>query len=153
MSAFALRVPVIFAAAIHFAFLSHWTTSAQRLVDIITPFVCLQTELHYAAMATTFPCIGPFMKSLNTRWGALDGAEGSSYAMGSLRDQHGKFAHSGSAPPGRRSRHSQLGSKMGTGSMALTPHANNYSSRVGAEEAGRRPSIGSDGSEQMIILL
>ncbi|KAK4898350.1 hypothetical protein LTR27_003946 [Elasticomyces elasticus] len=102
-------------------------------------------------MATTFPCIGPLMKSLNTRWGALDGAASSSYAMGSMGGRGEKYANSSSVQHGKRSRHSQLASKIGTGSVALTPHANNYSSRIGADQAERRPSIGSDGSEQMII--
>ncbi|KAK4961450.1 hypothetical protein LTR10_001940 [Elasticomyces elasticus] len=102
-------------------------------------------------MATTFPCIGPFMKSLNTRWGALDGAESSSYAMGSMSGRGEKHTNSSSVQHGRRSRHSQLASKIGAGSVALTPHANNHSSRIGADQAERGPSIGSDGSEQMII--
>ncbi|KAK5743159.1 hypothetical protein LTR17_002920 [Elasticomyces elasticus] len=151
LSAFALRVPVILAAAVHFAFAYRWTSSTHPLVDIVTPFICLQVEVHYATMATTFPCIGPLMKSLNTRWGALDGAASSSYAMGSMGGRGEKYANSSSAQHGKRSRHSQLASKIGTGRVALTPHANNYSSRIGAEQAERRPSIGSDGSEQMII--
>ncbi|KAK5708094.1 hypothetical protein LTR97_000634 [Elasticomyces elasticus] len=102
-------------------------------------------------MATTFPCIGPLMKSLNTRWGALDGAASSSYAMGSMGGRGEKYANSSSVQQGKRSRHSQLASKIGAVSVALTPHANNYSSRIGADQAERRPSIGSDGSEQMII--
>lgn len=98
-------------------------------------------------MATTFPTLGPFMKSLNTRWGTMDAAEASGYAMGSLPGQHSRATPTQSRVTPKASRHSQLASM--NNSMGLRPDGNNYSFRVRTDQARR--SSGSDDSERMII--
>src|ERR1700712_2617275 len=87
--AFASRLFVPVLAGIH-----AWTTAdwAQAIppfepVSAVVPFLWLNVETNYAIMAATFPTLGTFVKSLNTRWGAMDGPDVAQYAMESLSEQ------------------------------------------------------------------
>jgi hypothetical protein len=131
---------VILAAAAHFAYINSWEGARYPGVALVTPFICLQVEVFYAIMSTTFPCIGSFMKALNTRWGALDGAE-SSYA-GDSRNTTDKVHHE---LPG-----TEL-STIHPALIGLTPHANSYSSRIEKTPIEHLTSTDSEESDHMAI--
>lgn len=97
------------------------------MVRAVTPFVCLQVEMYFGIISTTFPTIGPFMKSLNTRWGTIDPQVASSYAMDSLNRE--------------------------TAQRSLAGHQNQtgYAYRVKSSTGGRKQSSGSNDSSRMII--
>lgn len=65
----------------------------------VTPFICLNVEMHYGIVAVTIPTLKPFVGSFNIGWGTYDtqgisgyGATGhpESYAMKSLRSGGGE---------------------------------------------------------------
>ncbi len=82
-------ISVIIAAIVHLYFEYHWRNDERPLVAYIVPFVVLQVETHYATMSSTFPCLGPFMKNLNTRMGTMGPEEANVYALESMNDTKG----------------------------------------------------------------
>lgn len=82
-----LLVPVM--ASIHESTAAQWANAitAFEPVSAVVTFLWLNVETNYAIVAATFPTLGTFVKSLNTRWGALDGPEVVQYAMESLSEQ------------------------------------------------------------------
>ena len=76
-------------SAVHLYYVRQWMGSARPLVATVTPFVVLQIETHYATMSSTFPCLGPFMKNLNTRMGTMGTEQATLYALESINDKSG----------------------------------------------------------------
>jgi hypothetical protein len=95
--AFASRLLVVIFAGIHAFTATNWakTTPAFGPVEAVLPFLWLNIETNYAIMAATFPTLGLFVKSLNTRWGALDGPDVTQYAMESLSESSRVDARTG----------------------------------------------------------
>lgn len=98
-------------------------------------------------MSSTFPCIGPFMKNLNTRMGTMGPEEAGAYALESTRS-----AGSASRKFGSRA--------TANASVQSGPADTGYSFRIqkrGAGAAGEQlgssahRSRGSDDSGRMII--
>lgn len=50
----------------------------------VLPFIYAQVEMHFGTMATTIPCLKPFIKSFNTGWGTVIPNESGSYALADL---------------------------------------------------------------------
>lgn len=46
--------------------------STEPLLKGVIPFICMNIEMHYGIMASTFPTLKPFIKSFNTAWGTHD---------------------------------------------------------------------------------
>ncbi|ERT01164.1 hypothetical protein HMPREF1624_02406 [Sporothrix schenckii ATCC 58251] len=67
--AYGLRLPVILAAAVRLYYLRQSLYSNDESLHGILAYVCTQTELAYAVIATTMPCLKPFMSALNTGYG------------------------------------------------------------------------------------
>lgn len=107
----------------------------------VTPTIWLQLETQYAIISATFPTIGTFIKSLNTRWGALDGPEVTQYAMEPLSQTQklsGKRSHAHAHVP-------SVGPR-------LRPESPRYSFRVRSpEDIAVEQARSSDDSSQMII--
>ncbi|KAK5165238.1 uncharacterized protein LTR77_009336 [Saxophila tyrrhenica] len=86
---FAVRLPIIAVSLVHLRLAGRWNDLSEGKVAAVIPCVCLLVELHFSTMSSTFPTLGPFMKSLNTRWGAIDPQTASSYALESLSGREG----------------------------------------------------------------
>ncbi|CAK7265711.1 hypothetical protein SEPCBS119000_001658 [Sporothrix epigloea] len=67
--AYGLRLPVIMMAAVRLYYLHQALYSEDESFHGILASVCTQVELAYAVIATTMPCLKPFMSALNTGYG------------------------------------------------------------------------------------
>jgi len=67
--AFGLRLPVIAIAVLRLYYLAMQFSSSDPSLDGVTASVCTEIELCYAIVATTMPCLKPFMSALNTNYG------------------------------------------------------------------------------------
>ncbi|CAK7240420.1 MAG: hypothetical protein STHCBS139747_001859 [Sporothrix thermara] len=67
--AYGLRLPVICAAAVRLYYIHKSLYSDDESLQGILASVCTQVELSYAVVATTMPCLKPFMSALNTGYG------------------------------------------------------------------------------------
>ncbi|CAK7263958.1 hypothetical protein SEPCBS57363_000839 [Sporothrix epigloea] len=67
--AYGLRLPVIMMAAVRLYYLYQALHSDDESLHGILASVCTQVELSYAVIATTMPCLKPFMSALNTGYG------------------------------------------------------------------------------------
>lgn len=67
--AYGLRLPVVLAAAVRLYYLHQSLYSDDASLHGILAAVCTQIELSYAVIATTMPCLKPFMSALNTQYG------------------------------------------------------------------------------------
>lgn len=151
--AFASRLLLPVAAALHVSTAAHWATAPPPFdpVEAVLPSIWLNVETNYAIMSATFPTLGTFVKSLNTRWGAMDGPEVAQYALESLSEQ---------------SRQSRMDARTGRGrnhltveggNPALRPEGSTYSFKMrnpsppGKKGSSTSRTRGSDASDQMII--
>jgi len=148
--AFASRLFVPVLAGIHAWTAADWAYAipAFEPVSAVLPFLWLNVETNYAIMAATFPTLGTFVKSLNTRWGALDGPDVAQYAMESLSEQSRSSA---------RANNDRRNVTAEEDMPRLRPEGSTYSFKVrrsplsSREEAVRNRPRGSDASDQMII--
>lgn len=67
--AYGLRLPVVVAAAVRLYYIRKSLYSEDQSLHGILASVCTQVELSYAVIATTMPCLKPFMSALNTQYG------------------------------------------------------------------------------------
>lgn len=152
--AFASRLLLPIFAGIHAFTAAKWATATPAFgpVEAVLPFLWLNIETNYAIMAATFPTLGLFVKSLNTRWAALDGPDVTQYAMESLSESSRVDARTGK---GRK--HSTVEGDGEDSGPRLRPGESTYSFRMrspsilareGRERAETRES---DDSDQMII--
>lgn len=148
--AFASRLFVPVLAGIHAWTAADWAYAFPPFepVSAVVPFLWLNVETNYAIMAATFPTLGTFVKSLNTRWGALDGPDVAQYAMESLSEQSRSSARANND-------RSNLAAEEDV--ARLRPEGSTYSFKVrrsplpSREDAVRNGPRGSDASDQMII--
>jgi hypothetical protein len=148
--AFASRLLVPIFAGVHASTATDWAHAVPAFepVSAVVPFVWLNVETNYAIMAATFPTLGTFVKSINTRWGAMDGPDVTQYAMESLSEQS---RNSNRANNGRRDLTTE------TDVPRLRPEGSTYSFKVRSpplssrEDGPRNRTRGSDASDQMII--
>ena len=75
---------VITAAIIRVFYLTTSISSSQPLLTGVTPFICLEVEMHYGLMASTFPCLKSFVADFYTAWGTHDPS--GTYGYGSLEN-------------------------------------------------------------------
>jgi len=161
-SGFALRLPIIIPTVFRLHYLSVAFNSANPTLVGVTAVVCKQTEIAYAIISATIPCLRPFMTATSTNYGAP--AEGARTTKGI--GYSGGYGHKNSYNASARSRRGQnplsnLTSKLRsmtkdrqTSSLAShsagTFEIQNSSNMVSA--SGDTRSIGSGQSTQMIIL-
>ena len=98
--AYGLRLPVVVAAAIRLYYVRRALYSDDQSLHGILASVCTQVELAYAVIATTMPCLKPFMSALNTQYGGgntfvLSQASPNSSAAQRSRDTGGAVGGSG----------------------------------------------------------
>ncbi|KAM0716554.1 hypothetical protein Q7P37_007999 [Cladosporium fusiforme] len=157
--AFASRLLVPITAGLHASTAHDWATTSPNFAPVaaVLPFIWLNIETNYAIMSATFPTLGTFVKSLNTRWGALDGPEVAQYGLESLSEQ---------SRQSRQSRQCRIDAKTGRGrkhltaeggNPALPPESSTYSFKMRNPSPPGKKGItasrtrGSDASDQMII--
>jgi hypothetical protein len=148
--AFASRLFTPVLAGIHAWTAADWAHAVPPFepVSAVVPFLWLNVETNYAVMAATFPTLGTFVKSLNTRWGALDGPDVAQYAMESLSEQ---------SRSSERANNERRILSTGEDVPRLRPEETTYSFKVrksplsSREDAARNGPRGSDASDQMII--
>lgn len=58
--------------------------SEDVLLEGINAFICLQIEIHYGLLASTFPALRPFVQQFDTGWGTYDTQGITEYSMQSL---------------------------------------------------------------------
>ncbi|KAB5513114.1 hypothetical protein GE09DRAFT_1163525 [Coniochaeta sp. 2T2.1] len=81
--AFGLRIPVIAAAALHLYYKDIALLGSDPSLDGVLATVCAEVELCYAIVATTIPCLRPFMSALSTNYG------GPTHTRGTARPGYG----------------------------------------------------------------
>ncbi len=69
--AYGLRLPVIAAAAVRLYYIHQALYADDASLHGVLAAVCTQIELCYAVVATTMPCLKPFMSALNTNYGGV----------------------------------------------------------------------------------
>ena len=149
--AFASRLFVPVLAGIHAWTTADWAKAVPPFepVSAVVPFLWLNVETNYAVMAATFPTLGTFVKSLNTRWGAMDGPDVAQYAMESLSEEQSRSS--------ARANNDRRNLTAEEDIPRLRPEGSTYSFKVrrsplsSREDAARNRSRGSDASDQMII--
>lgn len=90
---------VIIIAGVHVHYLERELTSTNQSLTGVIATICRQTEIFYAIMASTIPCLRPFLASFFTGFGAMGGEtiiagsqvgnsrekSGHTYALGSMQ--------------------------------------------------------------------
>jgi hypothetical protein len=155
--AFASRLLVVIFAGIHAFTAARWATTTPSFgpVEAVLPFLWLNVETNYAIMAATFPTLGLFVKSLNTRWGALDGPHMTQYALESLSESSRADARTGRG--GKRLTIGGEGDDDEYSAPVLRPGESTYSFRMRSpsvlvrEDHTRTQRRESGDSDQMII--
>lgn len=132
---------MVAASTIHVSTASTWAAEGFTSVGASTPIVWLQIEANYAIMSTTFPTLGTLIKSLNTRWGALDGPDVVEYALETL-------SKSPNATKRRTMKHTRAITP--SGEPRLRPDSTNYSFRI-RPQGNEAMARNSEDSDQMII--
>lgn len=72
VTAFALRLPIIAFALLRLYHLREEIQSDDPPLAGALVYVWQQVEMHYSLIATTLPCVTPFLSSVNTHFGALE---------------------------------------------------------------------------------
>lgn len=75
---------VIAPAAVRLHYLAVAISSENMLLKGVTAFICLQVEMHYGLLASTFPALKPFVQQFDTGWGTYDTQGITEYSLQSL---------------------------------------------------------------------
>jgi hypothetical protein len=73
--AFSCRVPIIPVAILRFTTLYSNSDSRDYTWDIVLAVVMTQVEMHFSLIASTIPCLRPFLKALDTGYLATQAAQ------------------------------------------------------------------------------
>lgn len=130
-------------AGLHIHYLNQELHSSNPPLTGVVATICRQTEIFYAIMASTIPCLRPFLASFFTGFGAMGGEtviagsqvgnsrEKSSYALGSMQSADSEARRSK-----RRSRGAGLrGLRPSRRSSALPPRDENYTNHEAQSQA------------------
>jgi hypothetical protein len=140
---------VIIAAICHLVYLTKTVQSQQPFLAGVPSFICMQVEMNYGLIASTFPTLKAWVGAFNTGWGTRDNAGVGGYDDSyQLSMDHATNVNS--ATRGSAKQH-------GRGSGALTPglvpfhHGQNRARITSHLSNNGRSSEESDGSRTMII--
>lgn len=133
---------VIALAALQIHYVAQKLSSTNETLDGVPTTICRQTEIFYAIMASTIPCLRPFLASFFTGFGAMGGEtviagsqvgnsgsnsrEKSAYALGSMQSADSATRRGENAPAKekRRSRSGLVVMRGGRGSRDLDNFGN-----------------------------
>lgn len=136
------------AAICYLAYLTKTIQSPQPFLSGVPSFICMQVEMNYGLIASTFPTLKAWVGAFNTGWGTRDdagvgGYDGPSYQLSMDRTTH---------------TNNPRGANRGRGSNALDPglvpfHHGQNRARITTSHrsSNARSSEESDGSRRMII--
>lgn len=117
---------MIATAALQIHYQSQKLHSPNPTLDGVAATICRQTEIFYAIMASTIPCLRPFLASFFTGFGAMGGEtviagsqvgsssnsrgeKGGSYALGSMQSSSGDSSSATAAAKRNSKRRSRSG--------------------------------------------
>ncbi|KAL1583924.1 hypothetical protein WHR41_07355 [Cladosporium halotolerans] len=162
--AFGLRLPVIAIAGLHLHYIKKEINSPNQPLEVVAT-ICRQTEIFYAIMASTIPCLRPFLASFFTGFGAMGGEtviagsqvggsnsrEKSAYALGSMQSADSDVRRSK-----RRSRAAGLRPSPRRDNFGNTEQGTSYVSAADGDASSSRAaadasSVTSNDSTRMII--
>lgn len=133
------RSRVIIFSIFHLSARIKYTDNAQPSpFNIVTTLIWLQTLLAWSLISTTIPNLKAFLQSLSANWGGADwGYTVKAYGNGTFEM---KNMGSSSRPMA-----------SGTGTDGATDMDRKYEAQVQTRQIGERSSLGSGGSQDMII--
>ncbi|KAK3353306.1 hypothetical protein B0T25DRAFT_207929 [Lasiosphaeria hispida] len=148
--AFGLRLLVIIPTLIRLIYLSTAFSSADPTLDSVLATICTQTQLSYAIIATTTPCLRPFMSALNTHYG---GPTETKTPQGSKMSRTGGGYH-------KSAKSSKLSSQITKASQKsksdkeytlndLSSQTDHKRDRADSESRGTQTAVGSDSDPEM----
>lgn len=149
------------AAGLQVHYLAQEINSTNQPLDGVPATICRQTEIFYAIMASTIPCLRPFLASFFTGFGAMGGEtviagsqvgnsrEKSAYALGSMQSAESSARRSKRRSRGLRSARRNSRDNFGNDSQnhAVVSTDAGGSSRTAADGS----SVTSNDSTRMII--
>lgn len=134
---------MIIAALCHLVYLTKTAQSPQPFLAGVPSFICMQVEMNYGLIASTFPTLKAWVGAFNTGWGTRDDAGVGGYdGSYQLSMDHSTNANSG------RSKQEGRGSGAPTPRLVPSHHGHN---RAHITSNYGRSSEESDGSRRMII--
>ncbi len=143
---------------VRLSYLNRLAPSADPSFDGVAAAVCTQMELTYAIVATTLPCLKPFMAALNTRYGGTTAvnmpSSGTKASNTTTTINSSAYALGGLSPTSKHRLDSKNGNKTeaeladGDVSVAAAPAPAHYNVEV---HVGDHASLGSDDSNRLII--
>lgn len=132
---------MIVAAICHLVYLTKTVQSPQTFLAGVPSFICMQVEMNYGLMASTFPTLKAWVGAFNTGWGTRDNAGVGGYDDSyQLSMDHTTIANA-------------QGRGSGTANPGLVPfhHGQNRARITSHRSNNGRSSEESDGSRRMII--
>ncbi|GAB7331950.1 hypothetical protein MBLNU13_g03866t1 [Cladosporium sp. NU13] len=145
---FSLRTPVIVAAICYLMYLSKTVQSPRPFLSDVPSFICMQVEMNYGLIASTFPTLKAWVGAFNTGWGTRDNAGVGGYDDSSYQlsmDRTTNTNNPGSAKRGR-------GSRVMDSGLVPSRHGQNRARITTSHRLSNgRSSEESDGSRIMII--
>jgi hypothetical protein len=137
---------VIVAAICHLVYLTKTAQSPQPFLAGVPSFICMQVEMNYGLIASTFPTLKAWVGAFNTQWGTRDNA-----GVGGYDDSY-QLSMNHSVDANSRSTRQQ-GRDSGAPVTNLVPfgHGHNRSRITSHRSNNGRSSEESDGSRRMII--
>lgn len=155
---------VIAIAGLHLHYIKNEINSPNQPLEVVAT-ICRQTEIFYAIMASTIPCLRPFLASFFTGFGAMGGEtviagsqvggsnsrEKSAYALGSMQSADSDVRRSK-----RRSRAAGLRPSPRRDNFGNTEQGTSYVSAADGDASSSRAaadasSVTSNDSTRMII--
>ncbi|KAK0715148.1 hypothetical protein B0H67DRAFT_553733 [Lasiosphaeris hirsuta] len=147
--AFGLRLLVIIPTIIRLTYLSLAFSSSDPTLDSVLATICTQTQLSYAIIATTTPCLRPFMSALNTHYGGPTEPK---------TPQGSKISRTGGGYKSAKS--SKLSSQVAKASQKsksdkeytlndLSPRTDHKRDRADSESRGTQTVVGSESDPEM----
>ncbi|KAJ4294248.1 hypothetical protein N0V90_007938 [Kalmusia sp. IMI 367209] len=138
IAAFCFRILVIFFSIVHLKARINYTNMPPSPFNIVTTLIWHQTLLAWSLISTTIPNLKAFLQSLSANWGGADwGYTVKAYGNGTFEMKN----------MGSSSRPMASGAHTET----ITDMDRKYDAQIQTRQVGERSSLGSGGSQDMII--
>ncbi|KAF1975933.1 hypothetical protein BU23DRAFT_456954 [Bimuria novae-zelandiae CBS 107.79] len=141
--AFCFRILVILFSIFHLTARIRYTDRGQPSpFNIVSTLIWHQTLLAWSLISTTIPNLKAFLQSLSANWGGADwGYTVKAYGNGTFEMKN----------MGSSSRPTASGMASGAGTETATYMDHKYDAQIHTRQAGERNSLGSSGSQDLII--
>ncbi|KAF2441589.1 hypothetical protein P171DRAFT_446447 [Karstenula rhodostoma CBS 690.94] len=140
IAAFCFRILVIVFSIVHLSTRIKYTDDQPSPINIVPTLIWHQALLAWSLISTTIPNLKAFLQSLSATWGGADwGYTVKAYGNGTFEMKS----------MGTQSRSQAMASASGTERATETDQK--YETQIQTRQAGERSSLGSGGSQDMII--